>query len=92
MLLSSGFIAGGTLIGLLIAFFAFLPETIQRSPRISARILAARWNAGNSAVSEMDGPAGVRRAGIDGRFAVGGRAKADAAARRLSPGVKTALS
>jgi putative OPT family oligopeptide transporter len=38
VLLSSGYIAGGTLVGLLLAFFAFLPETFNKALDLSSNL------------------------------------------------------
>jgi putative OPT family oligopeptide transporter len=46
VLLSSGYIAGGTLCGLVIAFFFFLPEQVNRTLDLS-RIIGISWAAGS---------------------------------------------
>ncbi|MBY0522171.1 MAG: oligopeptide transporter, OPT family [Gemmataceae bacterium] len=47
VLLSSGYIAGGTLCGLIIAFFVFLPESFNKALDLSP-LLGAAWNAKGS--------------------------------------------
>jgi len=47
VLLSSGYIAGGTLIGLIIAFFAFLPDAFNKTLNLS-RYLGEAWNAADA--------------------------------------------
>jgi uncharacterized oligopeptide transporter (OPT) family protein len=47
VLLSSGYIAGGTLIGLIIAFFTFLPKSFNESLDLG-QLLGPVWNATDS--------------------------------------------
>ena len=46
-MLSSGYIAGGTLIGLVIAFFAFLPGWFSEALNLG-RFLGSAWTAADS--------------------------------------------
>lgn len=47
VLLSSGYIAGGTLTGLVIAFFAFFPQRFNDALNVG-RYLGTAWNAADS--------------------------------------------
>jgi putative OPT family oligopeptide transporter len=52
VLLSSGYIAGGTLIGLILAFFAFLPDAFNNALDLSP-YLGQEWNAKDSSYPKL---------------------------------------
>ena len=55
VLLASGYIAGGTLCGLIIAFSYFLPDNIRKSLEIAPMIFGDEWDGGRRNESEDSG-------------------------------------
>jgi hypothetical protein len=53
VLLSSGYIAGGTLCGLIIAFFAFLPAAFNSSLDLGSLIFGKEHGQGETVLSQV---------------------------------------
>jgi putative OPT family oligopeptide transporter len=53
VLLSSGYIAGGTLCGLVLAFFAFLPDAFNKSLNLGSRFLSESYAKGESPAAKI---------------------------------------
>jgi hypothetical protein len=53
VLLSSGYIAGGTLCGLILAFFAFLPDTFNKSLNLGGQFLGEEYAKGELPLAKL---------------------------------------
>ncbi len=58
MLLASGYIAGGTLCGLIIAFFAFLPDSFNHAINLGLHLFGADVTGADGTVKKVWKPEG----------------------------------
>ena len=72
VLLSSGFIAGGTLMGLVIAFFTFLPKQFNDILNLSP-FLGKQWNLEDSPYPKVAALLAFAAAGFDTVVGIGAR-------------------